>query len=44
MAPVNGLNGESEWCEWTTAGQVKYTSLLNEGSQYTTIFYGDVST
>ena len=23
MAPVNGLNGESEWCEWTTAGQSK---------------------
>ena len=24
MAPVNGLNGESEWREWTTAaGQSK---------------------
>jgi len=21
---VNGLNGESEWFEWTTAGQINF--------------------
>jgi len=29
MAPVvNGLNGENEWCEWTTVGQIKCNFII----------------